>query len=67
MLKVWAKIASKMNEVVAGGVPLTGAQCDSKWKGLKSTFKANKNHNKRSGVHKKSWEYYEVRGNVENC
>lgn len=35
-------------------------QCDTKWKGLKNTYKAVKKHNDQSGNNYKFWKYYDL-------
>ncbi|XP_067208246.1 uncharacterized protein [Linepithema humile] len=53
--KVWSLIA---DEMVKHGHKVTGAQCLSKFSGLKRTYKAVKDHNNKSGNGTQSWPYF---------
>lgn len=55
---VFTKIADKLNAEY--GCQYTWAQCNTKWKGLKRTYKDNKLHNSTSGKKRKTWEYFDA-------
>lgn len=46
--------------MVKHGHKVTGAQCLSKFSGLKRTYKAIKDHNNKSGNGTRSWLYFSV-------
>lgn len=52
--KVWSLIA---DEMMKRGYKVTGAQCLSKFSGLKRTYKAVKDHNNKSGNGTRLWPY----------
>lgn len=55
--KVWALIAAEMEK---HGHKVSGPQCLSKVSGLKRTYKAIKDNNKKSGAGTKTWPYFSV-------
>ncbi|XP_067122916.1 uncharacterized protein [Centruroides vittatus] len=56
-IQIWRIIANKLNEE---GFSVTPAQVDTKWRGLKKTFKKIKLHNSQSGNNRKHWEFYSL-------
>ncbi|XP_044744227.1 uncharacterized protein LOC123306326 [Coccinella septempunctata] len=54
--KVWMKIACEMTQVI--GKAMSYEQVDSKWKGLKKTYKKIKDHNNQRGNSLKRWEFF---------
>lgn len=61
--KIWSLIA---DEMVKHGYKVTGAQCLSKFSGLKRTYKTVKDHNNKSGNGSRSWPYFSVRYSKNN-
>ncbi|KYQ51647.1 hypothetical protein ALC60_09234 [Trachymyrmex zeteki] len=53
--KIWLLIAAKM---VKHGYKVSGAQCLSKFSGLKRTYKAVKDYNKRYGSGSRTWTFF---------
>lgn len=53
---VWAKIATEMTKITSKH--MTWEQLDSKWKGLKKTYKKVKSHNSQSGNSLKIWHFF---------
>ncbi|XP_074102732.1 uncharacterized protein LOC141529888 [Cotesia typhae] len=52
--KVWLKISDQLR---AHGHNVTGPQCQSKFSGMKKTYKKIKDHNNKSGNSAKHWPY----------
>jgi len=55
--KIWLLIAAKM---LKHGYKVSGAQCLSKFSGLKRTYKAVKDYNKRYGSGSRTWTFFPV-------
>jgi len=55
--KIWSLIAAEMKK---HGHNVTGPQCLSKFSGLKRTYKAIKDNNKKSGSRIRIWPYFSV-------
>jgi hypothetical protein len=55
--KAWDKVADTMRH---RGYDVTGPQCQSKFNGMKRTYKAIKDHNAKSGNGPRTWPYLEV-------
>lgn len=55
--RVWNSIS---NVLCNHGHNVTGPQCQSKFNGMKRTFKSIKDHNSRSGNNPRSWSYTEL-------
>ncbi|XP_012058852.1 PREDICTED: uncharacterized protein LOC105622028 [Atta cephalotes] len=53
--KIWLLIAAKM---LKHGYKVSGAQCLSKFSGLKRTYKAVKDYNKRYGSGSRTWTFF---------
>lgn len=53
----WQEIAKKMAE---NGYNISSKKCCTKFKSLKRTYKQIKDHNKKSGNERKTWEYFDV-------
>lgn len=53
---LWMKIATEINKVTTQ--KYTPEQIDSKWKGLKRTYKKIKDHNNRTGNNAKKWDFF---------
>ncbi|KAK0167676.1 hypothetical protein PV328_012438, partial [Microctonus aethiopoides] len=52
--KLWIKISDQLK---AYGHNITGPQCQSKFSGMKKTYKKIKDHNNKSGNSAKNWPY----------
>lgn len=55
--KIWSLIAA---EIIKHGHNVTGPQCLSKFSGLKRTYEAIKDNNKKSGSGTRTWLYFSV-------
>lgn len=55
--RVWESISGVL---CSHGYDVTGPQCQSKFNGMKRTFKSIKDHNSKSGNNPRSWPYTEV-------
>nr|XP_012233087.1 PREDICTED: uncharacterized protein LOC105678374 [Linepithema humile] len=55
--RVWKSISEVL---CRHGHDVTGPQCQSKFNGMKRTFKSIKDHNSKSGNNPRSWPYTEV-------
>lgn len=55
-------IAEKLN--ADGKLNVTPQQIDTKWRGLKKTFKKINDHNNKSGNDRKYWEYFSIMENI---
>lgn len=55
--KIWQSIA---DELVKNTYSVTGPQCQSKFGGLKRTYKSIKDHNGKSGNGPRTWLYFEI-------
>ncbi|XP_011860030.1 PREDICTED: uncharacterized protein LOC105557398 isoform X2 [Vollenhovia emeryi] len=55
--RLWESIS---NVLCSHGHDVTGPQCQSKFNGMKRTFKSIKDHNSKSGNNPRSWLYTEV-------
>lgn len=55
--KIWLSIS---NELVKKYYPVTGPRCQSKFAGLKRTYKSIKDHNNKSGNAIRIWPYFEI-------
>jgi len=55
--RVWKSISDVLR---SHGHDVTGPQCQSKFNGMKRTFKSIKDHNSISGNNPRSWPYTEV-------
>ncbi|CAG9773217.1 unnamed protein product [Ceutorhynchus assimilis] len=53
---VWLKIAKALSDMT--NKKFTAEQCDTKWKGLKRTYKTIKDHNNKSGNDRRIWEFF---------
>ncbi|XP_023227284.1 trihelix transcription factor GT-1-like [Centruroides sculpturatus] len=60
-IQIWRMISNKLNEE---GFSVTPAQVDTKWRGLKKTFKKIKLHNSQFGNNWKHWEFYSLMDNA---
>lgn len=56
--KVWQMIATEMK---SNGYNVTGPQCQSKFSGLKRTYKSIKDHNSQTGNSPRTWPYFNVK------
>lgn len=55
---VWKKIASELSNIANKN--FTPEQIDTKWKGLKRTYKKIKDHNSETGRNRKSWQFFDI-------
>ncbi|XP_074108697.1 uncharacterized protein LOC141533612 [Cotesia typhae] len=53
--KLWKNVSDQLNTY---GHKITGPQCQSKFSGLKRTYKKIKDHNNKSGNSAKTWPYF---------
>ncbi|XP_044744757.1 uncharacterized protein LOC123314578 [Coccinella septempunctata] len=54
---VWQKIAKELSQCFNQKFEIQ--QCDTKFKGLKHTYKTIKKHNEESGNNRKEWKYFD--------
>ncbi|XP_045474712.1 uncharacterized protein LOC123680719 [Harmonia axyridis] len=59
---VWDKISKEMSTMF--GWQFTSQQCDTKWKGLKNTYKTVRRHNEQSGNAHKYWKHYDAMNDI---
>lgn len=53
---VWHLISKEIRQTC--NLAVTGEQCDSKWKGLKKTYKKIKDHNNKTGNSPQKWPFF---------
>ncbi|XP_036143148.1 uncharacterized protein LOC105839115 isoform X3 [Monomorium pharaonis] len=58
--KAWEQIAQTLQ---SKGYMVTARQCNTRVNTMKRTYKTIKDHNKKSGNDKRSWQYYDVMEN----
>lgn len=59
--KIWERISLQLSNY---GYVVTGPQCQSKFAGLKKTYKNIKDHNSKSGNSAKHWSYFTLMDNL---
>jgi len=57
---LWTKVAEKLNSSFSNHAPISANKCDSKWRNLWVTYKANMKKSHLSGRDNVTWEYYNV-------
>ncbi|CAI6353597.1 unnamed protein product [Macrosiphum euphorbiae] len=57
---LWTKVAEKLNTSFPNHAPVSADKCDSKWRNLWVTYKANVKKSNLSGRDSVTWEYYDV-------
>ncbi|XP_050064163.1 uncharacterized protein LOC126554719 [Aphis gossypii] len=57
---LWMKVAEKLNTSFPNYAPVSADKCDSKWRNLWVTYKANVKKSHLSGRDSVTWEYYDV-------
>lgn len=57
---LWTKVADILNTSFPNYAPVNAEKCDSKWRNLWVTYKANVKKSNLSGRDSVTWEYYDV-------
>jgi len=57
---LWTKVAEKLNTSFPNHAPVSADKCDSKWRNLWVTYKANVKKSNLSGRDSVTCEYYDV-------
>lgn len=55
--KTWEEVFETLK---CNGQNVTGPMCAAKLRSLKKTYKAVKDHNNKSGNHRRNWQFFEV-------
>ncbi|KAJ8971349.1 hypothetical protein NQ314_000748 [Rhamnusium bicolor] len=65
--KLWSGVAKEMNGTLRGPYSLTSENCDSKYRNLLKTYKANKKKQNSSGESAINWEYFTDFDEILGC
>lgn len=57
---LWTKVAEKLNTSFPNHAPVNADKCDSKWRNLWVTYKANVKKSNWSGRDSVTWDYYDL-------